>query len=415
MAKFIDSDSCFLTGEEQLRSSTFMEIAPLYCSQNGYSRLYKAKRLGKWFVLKCLKEEYSANPFYHTLLQKEFEIGYHLSHPGIVQTINLEVVIPYGSCIIMEYIDGTTLREYITQKKLTHELTFKFILELCDALSYIHEKQIIHRDLKPENILITNNGRNIKLIDFGFSDTDDYAILKEPAGTRKYAAPEQFDNQTVGDAQMDIYTLGNIIRELNHSLRTPSRRLSTVSSRCLKNEKKKRYHSVNEIIHFLKSRELGIRNRIFLLSAIVLTASYFSYHMYKQHDMPLPLQARDTIYIKTYDTLVLRQTDTITKERIEVLHDFNQDKRLTYLNDFSKATTLRMMREVDDLQKDTTLSLIKKSKAINNVYFEIETIIKKEVDRTIDSSTPEHSIYLSTAISIISQTMREYNQKKYSN
>lgn len=58
-------------------------------------------------------------------------------------------------------------------------------MQTCAALDYIHRRQIIHRDLKPENIMLTGNGGNVKLIDFGYSDTDSYAVLKQPAGTRR--------------------------------------------------------------------------------------------------------------------------------------------------------------------------------------------------------------------------------------
>ena len=60
-----------------------------------------------------------------------------------------------------------------------------------DALEYIHGKQTAHRDLKPSNIMITRNGQHVKLIDFGLSDTDDYAVYKQPAGTEGYISPEQ--------------------------------------------------------------------------------------------------------------------------------------------------------------------------------------------------------------------------------
>ena len=186
-----ESDSGFLVDEVPLLSSSFVEVKLFHENEKGYTHLFKAKRMGKWFVLKCLKKEYAENPTYQTLFQKEFEIAYQLSHPHIVQTIGMEEVSPFGKCIVMEYVDGVSLREYINTHKSSRQETIRWINELCQALSYIHAKQIIHRDLKPENILITSNGRHVKLIDFGFSDTDSYAVLKEPAGTRRYAAPEQ--------------------------------------------------------------------------------------------------------------------------------------------------------------------------------------------------------------------------------
>ena len=77
---------------------------------------------------------------------------------------------------------------------------------LIDALSYLHSRQTQHRDLKPSNIILTDNGQYLKLIDFGLSDTDSHAILKAPAGTEGYMAPE---------GSSDIYSLGCILREMH--------------------------------------------------------------------------------------------------------------------------------------------------------------------------------------------------------
>lgn len=81
-------------------------------------------------------------------------------------------------------------------------------------MRYIHARQIVHRDLKPSNILVTHNNRNVKIIDFGLSDTDYYTILKEPAGTQSYMSPEQQVGNTP-DVRNDIYSLGIILMNLN--------------------------------------------------------------------------------------------------------------------------------------------------------------------------------------------------------
>ena len=90
----------------------------------------------------------------------------------------------------------------ISDKKLSR----KIVSQLCDVLEYIHSKQVIHKDLKPENILITHNGQNVKLIDFGLSDSDDYAPLKFHAGTQAYAAPELLSGGKIDCRQMCIHS-----------------------------------------------------------------------------------------------------------------------------------------------------------------------------------------------------------------
>lgn len=129
--------------------------------------------------------------------------------------------------------------------KLTLPLAIKIITELCSALQYIHSKQIVHRDLKPSNILITHNGNNIKLIDFSLSDCDDYDVLKLPAGTRYYLAPEIFQSGTSLDLRADIYSLGVIIGEMATLLK--DKHLAAISRKCTRQKRDKRYASATEV------------------------------------------------------------------------------------------------------------------------------------------------------------------------
>ena len=79
----------------------------------------------------------------------------------------------------------------MAQEKVSKAEVNRLLMELCDAVGYVHSHQIVHRDIKPENILITRDGHHPKLIDFGFADSDAFAMVKEPAGTEGYASPEQ--------------------------------------------------------------------------------------------------------------------------------------------------------------------------------------------------------------------------------
>lgn len=87
-----------------------------------------------------------------------------------------------------------------------------------NALEYMHSKQIIHRDLKPSNIMITHIGQNVKIIDFGLSDSDAFFILKHPAGTTGFIAPEQFMPDAKAEPRTDIFSLGMVIAEIATSI-----------------------------------------------------------------------------------------------------------------------------------------------------------------------------------------------------
>ena len=198
--------------------NTYSNLQEYYVSQSGHTRLFTATKYGKRYVLKCLKKDFLYTPVYQQALTKEFEIGLELEHPNICRTLSLEQLPELGTTIVMEHIDGETLKSLINRKALTHELGRKIILQLMNALEYMHSKQIIHRDLKPSNIMITHTGQNVKIIDFGLSDSDAFFILKHPAGTTGFIAPEQFMPDAKAEPRTDIFSLGMVITEIATSI-----------------------------------------------------------------------------------------------------------------------------------------------------------------------------------------------------
>lgn len=244
--------SGFIDEESFLDHRLFSDIQEIYTSVSGFNRLFRCQRYGRLQVLKTLQPFYSDKDFYEQALRKEFNIGYQLEHPHICRTVGWEQVPVLGRCILLEYIDGITLKEFMNQGKLTRELAYKFMAELCSALQYLHSKQIVHRDLKPSNILITHNGNNVKLIDFGLSDCDDYDVLKLPAGTRYYLAPEALLPGATLDLRADIYSLGVLIGEVATLLH--DKKLAAVSKRCTQRKPEKRYASATEVALAIESR-----------------------------------------------------------------------------------------------------------------------------------------------------------------
>ena len=139
--------------------------------QRNHNMLYHAKRYGKCFVLKGLSADCQSLTDHLLMQEKEFAFGVSLSHSHIAETYSLENIEGYGRCIVMEYVDGTTLAEWLTTNP-SKAARQRVMMQLLDALEYIHSLQLVHHDLKSSNILITRNGQNVKLIDFGLSNTD---------------------------------------------------------------------------------------------------------------------------------------------------------------------------------------------------------------------------------------------------
>ena len=161
------SDSGFIA--PHTISTNWSDIALF--QQRNHNMLYHAKRYGKYFVLKGLSADCQTLTDHLLLQEKEFAFVISLSHPHIAETYSLENVEGCGRCIVMEYVDGTTLAEWLTTNP-SKAARQRVMMQLLDALEYIHSLQLVHHDLKSSNILITRNGQNVKLIDFGLSNTD---------------------------------------------------------------------------------------------------------------------------------------------------------------------------------------------------------------------------------------------------
>ena len=139
--------------------------------QRRQNTIYTAKRYGKRYLIKAISPEYQSLTDIRLLQYKEFSLGITLNHANIAETYSLEEVPQLGRCILMEYVDGMTLAEWL-QSSPSRAQRERALAQLLEVMEYIHSLQLVHNDLKSSNILITRNGQNVKLIDFGLSDTD---------------------------------------------------------------------------------------------------------------------------------------------------------------------------------------------------------------------------------------------------
>jgi len=213
----VESDSSFFSLEDgNIQAPPFNNITLVHESDKGFCRIFTAHHYGRKVILKALKPQYAGSAAHRELLHKEFLIGRDMNHPGIAATYSFHNLAPdVGPAIVMEYIDGVTLKQWLEEHGPLPQSRVRGIVDmLCDSLAYIHSRGIVHRDLKPSNIMLSTSGRHVKIIDFGLSDSDSYLYFKYPGGTRKYGAPEQFEDSCVADRRCDIYALGVIMDEV---------------------------------------------------------------------------------------------------------------------------------------------------------------------------------------------------------
>lgn len=205
------SASGYLTDSFEGISRQFTDVEIL--SESDVNIVAKAKRYGRWWLLKGLRKEVACESVYRQMLRKELELVMKLQHPCIPTAMGLEYVESIGECIVMEYVDGVTLSEWLSERH-DRKVCRRIAMKLVEVVGYIHMNGVVHRDLKPDNILIARNGENVHVIDFGLADSDSHAVLKQPAGTLRYMSPEQATT-AVADVRNDIYSLGIIFNSMD--------------------------------------------------------------------------------------------------------------------------------------------------------------------------------------------------------
>lgn len=187
--------------------------------RGGMGEVYLArnKNIEQLVAIKALHPKYANNPMVRTRFKQEAVMLNSLNHPNIVKFLNF-VENEYGVFLIMEYIEGCTLEEFITKRNglIVEEKAYPMFSEILNAFSYAHQHGIIHCDIKPSNIFLDKEG-HIRIMDFGIaqiiSEISNTQGGGSSMGTPAYMSPEQVYGQKL-DQRSDIYSLGVLFHQM---------------------------------------------------------------------------------------------------------------------------------------------------------------------------------------------------------
>jgi predicted Ser/Thr protein kinase len=236
----------------------------------GMGEVHKATQLslGRTVAVKLLNPDLAKDASFVARFQKEAAALAALSHPNVVSIVDKGKT-DSTYFLVMEFVEGPSLREQVRSPLLTPKESLRMMMEICRGVDYAHNKGVIHRDLKPENILFDQQAGGIaKVTDFGLASFLDDANSRfnltsthVSMGTLSYMAPEQRVDAKNADKRADIFSLGVILYELltgevplgtfdPPSKRKPGidPRLDDIVLRCLKPDPEDRYSTVNELM-----------------------------------------------------------------------------------------------------------------------------------------------------------------------
>jgi serine/threonine-protein kinase len=186
--------------------------------QGGMAVVYRAQdeTLRREVAVKVLHPHLLAEAESRARLQREARAVAKLNHDGILQIFDYSGDDAESSFIVTEFIDGQTLKQFLTSRKLpVPELAALIVLEVGDALAHAHSFGIIHRDVKPENVMVRKDGA-IKLMDFGVAqvvDLERMTVTGQILGSPAYMAPEVLDGKTL-DFRSDVFSLGVMLYQM---------------------------------------------------------------------------------------------------------------------------------------------------------------------------------------------------------
>jgi|GEM_PF-2372537 len=326
----------------------FVQISP---------NVWRATEGSRYWLLKCAKDNSTESV---ELLKREYELACDLQHPFIAMSIKFVPDTPKGPAIIMEYVEGRTLRDFILEKP-DNRSRKKVLEQILDAVEHIHRKDLLHNDIKAENILVTNIGNNVKIIDFGLSETPADYLNRRLGGTAGASAPEVLscDTSSTSNSSADIYALGGILATLFPN------KYRFIRNKCLKENPEARYQDIPSLRAAIASRNRKpfVFCALALITLIIFLAVYLPNKLIEhqkvisdeaiQLEMQKMQEKMTTIYKDAVDSLVTQKNDSeaaddIASRKSSTYNAKNQEAYTSNINDQPRIPeeTAKKIREI---------------------------------------------------------------------
>ena len=327
---------------DKLESSTADEIV-LYTSKNTVVK--KFRTFGKWQISKEIAPEFAFDAKHRQSLNQEFEIGFQLDHPNIVRYIDKKVSDDGVPRLILEYVDGSTLRELLDSDTCVSQKEFDSIFgAILSALSYLHRRQIYHLDVKPENIVVTHKEHVAKLIDFGFAIT---ASNEKTLGTsKKYVAPEFSERTDDITGQTDMYAFAKTMQEFaGRKSISLSKRQKRIIKSALQQDVSQRITADKALTLLQKPQRKGWIIMILLVVLVVVGLMFVL--LRKEQKVESPQVTHDTVVV---ENVVIDTTIPIIKQQSkEIVHKQEEPSDKKSFQNKSVATQSDVVEEIESV------------------------------------------------------------------
>ena len=260
--------------EEPVFSKDYSDIRPFYTSRYGNSRVFTARNNGKKVIIKALKANLVHDEACRASLRQEYETTQMFDNKYFRKALDFVNIQGLGDCAVFEFVEGKTLAEHVRVGTLSEKQVKSILVEICDALQFLHRNRMVHCNLMPENVLVTANDYRVKLIDIGAPETNQDADRELLIKEMEFVAPEIIKGEDY-DTRADIYSLGKIMEFISE--RNITKQYNSIATHCTQFSKEQRYDSISEVRSAVGKGRSFVKLILFLVVAAIVAGLAFVY------------------------------------------------------------------------------------------------------------------------------------------